>query len=112
MKTLLLVIFLTVRGLAQPAPPAEQPPAPAAAQKGPEANRSAVQVQPGPPAIKQKDLYEQTGFFHPFVRMPKYVLQDERAIWTSPLHTAKSDIKWWAIFGTATTALIATDQWS
>lgn len=76
------------------------------------ASRSAIQVQPGPPAIKQKDLYEETGFFHPFVRMPKYVLQDQKAIWTSPFHTAKSDIKWWAIFGGATAALVATDRWT
>ena len=75
-------------------------------------NRSAVEVKPGPAAIKPQDLYEGTGFFHPFLRMPKYILQDQKAIWTSPFHTAKSDVKWWAIFGTATAALIATDQWS
>lgn len=76
------------------------------------ANRSTVDVQPGPPVIKQKDLYEATGFFHPFVRMPRYVLQDQKAIWTSPFHTSKSDLKWWAIFGAATGALVATDKWS
>ena len=42
--------------------------------------------------------------------MPKYILQDQKAIWTSPFHTAKSDIKYWAIFGAATGALIATDH--
>lgn len=76
------------------------------------ADRSTVEVTPGPPVITQQDLYEGTGFFHPFLRMPKYVLQDQKAIWSSPVHTAKSDIKWWAIFGGAAAALIATDQWT
>lgn len=77
-----------------------------------EKQESALEVQPGPPVIKQKDLYDASGYFHPLVRMPKYVLQDQKAIWTSPFHTAKSNIKWWAIFGGATAALIATDQWT
>jgi len=75
-----------------------------------DAQRSAIEVQPGPPVIKQKDLWEKTGWFHPFVRMPKYVLQDQKAIWTSPFHTTKSDIKYWVIFGAATGAFIATDH--
>jgi membrane-associated phospholipid phosphatase len=28
------------------------------------------------------------------------------------VHTAKRDIKWWAIFGGATAALVATDRWT
>ena len=77
-----------------------------------EKQESTLEVKPGPPVIKQKDLYDASGYFHPFVRMPKYVLQDQKAIWSSPFHTAKSDIKWWAIIGGATAALIATDQWT
>jgi membrane-associated phospholipid phosphatase len=73
---------------------------------------STLEVQPGSPVIKQKDLYDATGYFHPFVRMPKYVLQDQKALWTSPFHTAKSNAKWWAIFGGAAAVLIATDQWT
>jgi membrane-associated phospholipid phosphatase len=42
--------------------------------------------------------------------MGRFVLRDQAAIWTSPIHTAKSDIKWWLIFGGATGALIATDR--
>jgi membrane-associated phospholipid phosphatase len=71
-----------------------------------------ITVQPGPEAIKNKDLYEKSGWLHPFRRMPAYVIHDQKAIWTSPLHTAKSDIKWWAIFGGATAALVATDPWT
>jgi membrane-associated phospholipid phosphatase len=71
---------------------------------------SAVEVQPGPPVLKQKDLWEQTGYVHPFVRMPKYILQDQKAIWTSPFHTTKNDAKFWLIFGGATAAFIATDK--
>ena len=76
------------------------------------AQRSAIKVKPGGQVIKQKDLWEKTGYFHPFVRMPKYIFQDQKAIWTSPFHTAKSDIKYWVIFGAATGALIATDKYS
>src|SRR5581483_8686261 len=102
--------------LAQGAPTANQPEAPKSPdekeQPDRQADRSALAVKPGPPAIQQKDLYEGTGYFRPFLRMPKYILQDQKAIWTTPAHSKKSDIKWWAIFGTATAALIATDQWS
>jgi membrane-associated phospholipid phosphatase len=73
---------------------------------------STLAVQPGAPVIKQKDLYDATGYLHPFVRMPKYVLQDQKAIWSSAFHTSKGEVKWWAIFGGATAALIATDQWT
>src|ERR1700727_212035 len=63
-------------------------------------------------AIKDQDLWEKTGSLHPFRRMPRYILQDQKAIWTSPVHTAKSDIKWWALFGAAAGALIATDKYT
>jgi membrane-associated phospholipid phosphatase len=79
-------------------------------QTSPAEGRSALQVQPGGEVIKPKDLWTDTGYFHPFVRMPKYILQDQKAIWTSPLHTAKSDIKYWAVFGAATAGLIAADR--
>jgi membrane-associated phospholipid phosphatase len=77
-----------------------------------EAQRSTLEVKPGPQVIKQKDLWEGTGYFHPFVRMPKYILQDQKAIWTSPFHTAKADVKFWAIFGVATAAFVVTDRWT
>jgi membrane-associated phospholipid phosphatase len=73
---------------------------------------STLEVKPGSPVIKQKDLWNETGYFHPFLRMPRYILQDQEAIWTSPFHTHKSDAKWWAIFAAGTAALVATDQWS
>jgi len=71
-----------------------------------------IEVKPGPPVIKDKDLWEETGVVHPFRRMPRYILHDQKAIWTSPFHTAKSDIKWWVIFGGATAAAVATDRWT
>uniref|UniRef100_Q025P4 Phosphoesterase, PA-phosphatase related n=1 Tax=Solibacter usitatus (strain Ellin6076) TaxID=234267 RepID=Q025P4_SOLUE len=71
-----------------------------------------IEVKPGSEAIKNKDFYEKTGWLHPFRRMPAYVVHDQKAVWTSPVHTAKSDIKWWAIFGGATAAFIATDRWT
>jgi hypothetical protein len=71
---------------------------------------STVDVKPGPPVIKQKDIWNETGFFHPFVRMPKYILQDQKAIWTSPFHTAKKDVKYWAVFALATVTFVAADR--
>jgi membrane-associated phospholipid phosphatase len=75
-------------------------------------NNSAIQVKPGGEAIKNIDLWEKTGYLHPFARMPKYIWQDQKAIWTSPFHTARRDVKYWAIFGAAAGALIATDKWT
>jgi membrane-associated phospholipid phosphatase len=72
-------------------------------------DQTAIQVKPATPVIQQKDLWDQSGVVHPFRRMPRFVVRDQAAIWTSPVHTAKSDIKWWAIFGGATAALVATD---
>src|SRR5258707_15737218 len=71
---------------------------------------STLEVTPGAPVIKEKDLWNETGYLHPFVRMPKYILHDQKAIWTSPFHTTKEDAKWWAIFGLGTGVLIATDK--
>jgi membrane-associated phospholipid phosphatase len=69
-----------------------------------------IEVKPGPQVIKNKDLWDETGVIHPFKRMPKYLLHDQKAIWTSPFHTARSDVKWWAIFGSATAVALATDH--
>src|SRR5215470_17133463 len=74
--------------------------------------QTAIETKPAAPVIQQKDLWERSGILHPFRRMPKFVLEDQAAIWTSPVHTAKSDLKWWAIFGGTTAALIATDRWT
>jgi membrane-associated phospholipid phosphatase len=75
-------------------------------------DQTTIETKPAAPVIQQKDLWERSGILHPFRRMPKFVLQDQAAIWTSPVHTAKSDLKWWAIFGGATAALVATDRWT
>jgi len=80
------------------------------ADRSKEEPHSAIAVKPGGQVIKPKDYWSETGVFHPFVRMPKYILYDQKAIWTSPFHTKKKDIKYWAIFGGATAAFIATDR--
>ncbi len=38
------------------------------------------------------------------------ILRDQRAIWTSPAHIGKGDVKWVVLFAAATGALIATDE--
>jgi len=77
-----------------------------------QADRSVLEIAPGEKALKEKDFWERSGIFHPFARMPKFIVRDQVNIWTSPFHTAKGDAKYWAIFGAATGALIATDQWT
>lgn len=120
---LLCLSLLVIPAFCQTQPPAPTPvpDAPAASAPAtspdqtnaqPNANRSVLEVKPGEEAIKNKDLWESSGYFHPFLRMPKFILADQKAIWTSPFHTAKSDVKWWLIWGGATGALIATDKWT
>jgi membrane-associated phospholipid phosphatase len=76
-----------------------------------EASRSTLAVQPGSPTIKNKDIAQERKLT-PWKRLPRYILQDEKAIWTSPFHTSKADVKWWAIFGGTTAVLIASDRWT
>lgn len=94
-----------------------QDPAPAAQQPAPDeqkaqADRSVLDVKPGEKAIKNKDLWDDTGIFHPFTRMPRFIIHDQIKIWTAPFRTSKQDLKWWGIFGGATGALIATDKYT
>jgi len=70
-----------------------------------------VEGQHAPPTIKTKDI-EQEKKITPWKRLPRYILHDQKGIWTSPFHTSKSDAKWWAIFGGTTGLLIATDKWT
>jgi membrane-associated phospholipid phosphatase len=116
MKFLLCVLIL-LPAYSQTTPPANgtQPQVdenrPPANVKGQSADRSVLKPKPGQEAIKPKDYHDSTGYFHPFVRMGKFVLYDQKAIWTGPFHTSKRETKWWLIFGGATGALIATDKY-
>lgn len=74
------------------------------------ASGTVLKVAPGAPVIKPKDLYDATGYGHPFTRIPKYVWKDQKAIWSSPFHTSKANAKWWFVFGGAAGALIAADK--
>jgi membrane-associated phospholipid phosphatase len=42
--------------------------------------------------------------------IPKNVLHDEKAIFTSPFHINRENAKWWIVFGAASATLIANDQ--
>lgn len=90
--------FLLAVLLAFPALP-QQPPAPSGAA------RSTLEVKPGEPAIKDGKVVA------PWKRLPRYLLSDQKAIWTSPFHTSKKDSMWWGIFGGATIGLIAGDKY-
>jgi len=72
---------------------------------------SVLDVKPGSPTIKTKDIVRERKIT-PWVRLPRYLIQDQKAIWTSPFHTTKADRKWWLIFGGATAGLIASDRWT
>jgi len=74
-------------------------------------DRSVLQPKPGGEAIKPKDSSDASGLFHPFTRMGAYIVSDQKAIWTSPFHTSRRNLKWWLIAGGATGALIATDKY-
>lgn len=76
-----------------------------------ESSGSTLTVLPGSPTIKDKDIAEEKKIT-PWKRLPRYILQDQRAIWTSPFHTSKADAKWWVIFGGTTAVLLATDSWT
>ena len=77
-----------------------------------EAPGSTLEVAPGPPILKTKDITQESKLA-PWKRLPRYILQDQKRIWTSPFHTGgASNAKWWAIFGGTTAVLIATDKWS
>jgi membrane-associated phospholipid phosphatase len=76
----------------------------------PEQKQSVLDVERGTEALKQKDFYKESGYLHPFRRMGRFVLVDQKKIWLSPFSTSKQDAKWWAIFGGATAGLIAADR--
>jgi membrane-associated phospholipid phosphatase len=75
-----------------------------------EKKQSVLDVQPGAEALKDKDFYVESGYLHPFRRMTRFVLVDQKKIWTSPFHTSKEDLKWWVILGGATAGLVAADK--
>lgn len=67
----------------------------AAAQTSPGGDQAGRKVAPKP-SLEKKFLVN--------------ILQDQRAIWTSPFHLHKTDAKWLAPLGVSTMALIATDR--
>jgi membrane-associated phospholipid phosphatase len=76
-----------------------------------DASGSTLTVEPGSPTIKDKDIANDRKLT-PWKRLPRYIFQDQKAIWTSPFHTSKADAKWWVIFGGTTAVLLATDRWT
>lgn len=43
-------------------------------------------------------------------QLARNILDDQKAIWTSPFHLDKEDAEWWAGFSAVTAALIVTDR--
>jgi membrane-associated phospholipid phosphatase len=88
----------------------QQNQAPAATPQAPAVKPNALGVQPGTKVLNANELYQGHSYWRPFGRMAKFVLHDQKNIWTSPANTNKSDIKYWVIFGAATGGLIMADQ--
>lgn len=116
MKIFLCVLFLAP-AFAQngPAPASvsaevsqDKPPANTA---GESLDKSVIKPAPGAEAIKPKDYSDASGYMHPFTRMGRFVLSDQKSMFTSPFHTSRHQVKWWIVFGGATGALIATDKY-
>ena len=72
-----------------------------------------LEVKPGEKAIKNKDLWEKSGYFHPFLRMPKFIHSGPEGHLDEPLphreerHQVVGDFR-----GGARGRLIATDKWT
>lgn len=45
-------------------------------------------------------------------RLARNFCQDQKGIWLSPFRARRQDAKWWALFGSLTGALIASDNWT
>jgi len=107
--------MFTTPAFSQNQPPQTPPPAnqgqPPANGAGQSRDRSVIKPKPGGEAIKPQDYSDSTGYWHPFSREGKYILIDQKKVWTSPLHTKHRQAKWWVAFGGATGALIATDKY-
>src|SRR5258705_6942092 len=43
-------------------------------------------------------------------KMPSNILRDQKALWASPFHIKRKNVKWWIAMGAVTGALIATDR--
>jgi membrane-associated phospholipid phosphatase len=53
---------------------------------------------------------EKADALKPFAKgLAKNVLQDQKAIWTSPFHMTRKDAQWWLTFAAITGAALATD---
>ncbi|HKE28750.1 MAG TPA: phosphatase PAP2 family protein [Bryobacteraceae bacterium] len=114
MNPVLFVFLLSALPPSAQQAPGTPPAAPPAQTQQPvqgDSNRSVIKPKPGQEALKEKDLYDRTGYLHPFRRMPKFILYDQKAIWTSPFHTSKQNAKWWAIWGVTVGGLIASDRY-
>jgi len=68
----------------------------------PQPQNSPPAAAPAPAAAKPEDIN--------LVGMPKRLLRDQEAIWTSPMRLKPKDAIWLVPFGTATGLLISSDQ--
>ena len=73
--------------------------------------RAQDQEQKEPPAVKEPEkIVTPSETAHPPSTARKILSNfwgDQKAMWTSPFHTKPEDVKWWALFGGGSAALIA-----
>jgi len=107
-RSLVVFCFLLSFSTTLSAQDTELPQTPAIPEVSPDPQAPQVPT-PTPPAENPPEP-ESHGTRLRWQDIPKNVLHDEVAIFTSPFHMNRDNAKWWAIFGTGTAALIATDQ--
>jgi membrane-associated phospholipid phosphatase len=64
-------------------------------------------------ADSDNSVYSPDDTAHPKLlghKLAVNLLEDQKAIWTSPLHMDRNAAKWWLVIGAATAALVATDK--
>ena len=111
--------LLPMRALAQEPFPSGNPPAQENAEESPQIPDTSQQqplvekANPNPLQDPRDRIYypgDTERFKSLMEKLGGNVLLDQKAIWTSPFHMHKEDIKWWVGFGAATAAFIATDK--
>ena len=69
-------------------------------------------IEPAPSPELKADV---TGITQPVTslkQLPRYILEDQGALWKSPFQMNRNNAKWWLLFGSLTGGLLASDHWT
>src|SRR5215813_2240772 len=111
LRYLLLIIFMSAATSALAQVPTESQPSQEAQDTLAEQDTQPVKVQPVQTNKTETPAEpESHGARLHWQDVPRNVLHDQKAIFTSPFHINRENAKWWVLFGAATATLIANDQ--